>query len=74
MNFHLHIQNLSKVYRHVLQHKDEELVNLKTELDFIYAFTQLLKKRHGDRIHFNFNISAKDHQKKRLEQFDSTAA
>ena len=38
------VDNLSKVYRYVLQHKEEELVTLKMELDFIHAFTQLLKK------------------------------
>ena len=50
------LDNLSQVYRYVLQHKDEELVPLKEELDFIYAFTQLLKKRHGERVAFHFNI------------------
>lgn len=50
------LDNLSSVYRYVLQHKDEEIVSLKTELDFIKSFTQLLKKRHGDRVQFHFNI------------------
>ena len=54
------IDDLSSVYRYVLQHKDEEVVSLKTELEFIRAYTQLLKKRHGERISFHFNITPED--------------
>ena len=54
------IDNLSQVYRYVLQNKDEELVSLKTEYNFIQAFIQLLKKRHGDRIAFDFDIKKAD--------------
>ena len=57
------LDDLSSVYRYVLQHKDEEVVTLKTELDFIKSFTQLLKKRHGDRIAFHFNINEEDLRK-----------
>ena len=54
------LDDLSAVYRYVLQHKDEEIVRLKTELDFILSFTQLLKKRHGDRVAFHFNVAKED--------------
>ena len=54
------LDNLSTVYRYVLQHKNEEIVTLKTELDFIAAYTQLLKKRHGNKVDFHFNIDEKD--------------
>ena len=57
------IDNLSQVYRYVLQNKDEELVTLKTEHNFIQAFIQLLKKRHGDRIDFEFDIQKEDLKK-----------
>ena len=57
------LDDLSKVYRYVLQHQEEEVVPLKTELDFIQSFTQLLKKRHGDRVAFHFNVSDKDFEK-----------
>ncbi len=50
------LDDLSDVYRYVLQHKDEELVSLNTELTFIRAFINLLKKRHGDRLNFEINI------------------
>lgn len=54
------LDNLSAVYRYVLQHKNEELVSLRTELDFIAAYTQLLKKRHGEKVVFNINIDEKE--------------
>ena len=50
------LDDLSTVYRYVLQHKDEEVVKLSTELDFINSFTQLLKVRHIDGLHFHFDI------------------
>ncbi len=57
------VDNLSQVYRYVLQNKDEELVLLKTEYNFIQAFIQLLIKRHGNRIDFEFDIKKKDLKK-----------
>lgn len=57
------LDDLSSVYRYVLQYKDEEIVSLKTELEFIRAFTQLLKKRHGDRVAFHYNIAKEDLEK-----------
>ena len=50
------VDDLSQVYRYILQHKDEELVDLNTELNFIHSYCQLLKKRHVDGIYFHFNI------------------
>lgn len=54
------VDDLSTVYRYVLQHKDEEIVCIETELDFIHSYSQLLKKRHGDRIAFHFNVDKSD--------------
>ena len=56
------LDDLSAVYRYVLQHRDEEVVTLKTELDFIRSFSQLLKKRHGDRVAFHFNVKREELQ------------
>ena len=39
------LQQLSKVFRYVLQHKDKELVSLETELVFIKNYVSLLKTR-----------------------------
>lgn len=57
------LDNLAQIYRYVLQHKDEEVVTLESELEFIRAFTQLLKHRHGDRVSFHFNISKENLKK-----------
>ena len=39
------LQQLSKVFRYVLQHKDRALVPVETELDFIKNYISLLKTR-----------------------------
>ena len=54
------LYDLSSVYRYVLQHKDDEVVPIKTEMEFIQAYTQLLKKRHGERVAFQLNIPPSD--------------
>jgi len=53
------VQKLSFVYRYVLQHKDKEVVELKTELEFIESYTYLLKKRFGENLNINFKIDDK---------------
>lgn len=57
------LDNLATVYRYVLQHKNEEIVSVRTELNFISAYTQLLKKRHGDKVVFYIAISEEDKSK-----------
>lgn len=57
------LDDLSTVYRYVLQHKDEEIVHLQTEVNFIHSFVRLLKKRHGHSVSFHFNILQQDLQK-----------
>lgn len=39
------LDKFSDVYRYVLQHRDEELVSLETELDFIQSYTFLFRQR-----------------------------
>ena len=39
------LQQLARVFRYVLQHKDKELVSLETELTFIKNYVSLLKTR-----------------------------
>ncbi|MBN8577884.1 MAG: histidine kinase [Cytophagales bacterium] len=39
------LQHLSKVYRYILQHKDQNLVSLQTELDFIQNYIFLAETR-----------------------------
>jgi PAS domain S-box-containing protein len=49
-------EHLSKVYRYVLENKDNDLVNLKTELDFLDAYLFLLNIRFKDKIFVTINI------------------
>jgi len=48
--------NLSKVYRYVLENKDNELVELKTELQFLDAYIMLLNIRFVGKLNVNINI------------------
>ena len=51
------INQMSKVYRYVLKHQDEKLVNLREELDFIDAYIYLLKIRFQEKIDFDIQLS-----------------
>lgn len=46
------IRKLSDVYRYVLEQKDQELVPIKEELDFVKAFLSLNQIRHGKNLTF----------------------
>jgi two-component system LytT family sensor kinase len=50
------INELSKVYRYVLENKNAELVSLQEELDFLEHYIFLLKIRFSDNIIFEINI------------------
>jgi LytS/YehU family sensor histidine kinase len=58
------VQQLSKVYRHILEVKDEKSISLKDELDLMNAYAFLLKTRFGDNLAVNINVSAEKMQKK----------
>jgi len=49
-------EHLSKVYRYVLENKDNELVKLTTELDFLDAYIFLLNIRFMGKIIVNIRI------------------
>jgi len=51
------LQQLSKVFRYVLQHKDKELVPLETELAFIKNYVSLLQTRFGGMFQLHCAIS-----------------
>lgn len=50
------INQLSKVYRYLLDNRDNELVALETELAFIQSYTYLIKIRFDKNIIFNLDI------------------
>jgi sensor histidine kinase YesM len=51
------VHHLSKVYRYVLEHKENEVVNLETELSFIQHYISLLKIRYKKAISVKLNVS-----------------
>jgi two-component system, LytTR family, sensor kinase len=50
------IEEFSKVYRYILTNHDKELVNIKTELDFIKPYIFLLQKRFSDGLDVTVNV------------------
>ncbi|CCH52496.1 Sensor protein lytS [Fibrisoma limi BUZ 3] len=51
------LQQLSKVFRYVLQHKEKEQVPLETELSFIKNYVSLLKTRYDGALEVTFQIA-----------------
>lgn len=52
------IRHMSKVYRYVLQHKENEVVSMDEELEFISHYIELLQIRYKDGLSININLSA----------------
>jgi len=51
------VRQLSKVYRYVLQNKENEVVSLQTEVDFIEHYIYLLQIRYKDLLLIRLNLS-----------------
>ncbi|MBI9031753.1 histidine kinase [bacterium] len=58
-----YIQEFSKVYRYILDTKDNNFVTVAEELNFCHAFVFLLKKRFNESIVTSFNIEKQNLQK-----------
>jgi two-component system, LytTR family, sensor kinase len=50
------VQQLSKVYRHILEVQDEQSILLKEELDVMKAYAFLLQTRFGDNLDISINV------------------
>lgn len=50
------IEEFSKVYRYILSNQDKELVELKSELEFITPYLFLLQKRFDEGLVISINI------------------
>src|SRR5687767_1732194 len=50
------VQQLSKLYRHILEVKDEQSILLKDELDVMKAYAFLLQTRFGDNLDVVINV------------------
>ena len=51
------IEEFSKVYRYILSNHDKELVELRTEVDFIKPYIFLLEKRFADGLKIKVSIA-----------------
>lgn len=51
------LQQLSKVYRYVLENKDKDVVTINTEVKFVTHYAHLLKTRFEGALNVNFNIA-----------------
>jgi len=49
-------EQMAKVYRYVLEHRDEDLVSLRSEVDFISSYTFLLEIRFMDKVKVDIRI------------------
>jgi two-component system LytT family sensor kinase len=58
------VQQLSKVYRYVLEVKDEKSIPLQDELDVVKAYTFLLQTRFGKNLEVNIDIPKEKLQSK----------
>jgi sensor histidine kinase YesM len=54
------LQQLSKVFRYVLQNKEKELVSLETEVNFIENYISLLQTRFYGSLHIQLEIAQQD--------------
>ncbi|MCK8495007.1 histidine kinase [Spirosoma sp. RP8] len=52
-----YIKQLAKVYRYSLEQRDQELVSLKTEVDFMRAYTFLLQIRFENKFDVSIDLS-----------------
>jgi sensor histidine kinase YesM len=57
------VRHLSKVYRYVLEHKENEVVSLDTEVNFIQHYIYLLQIRYKETFDIKLNISGQGMEK-----------
>ena len=56
------IKQLSQLFRYVLDSRDRELVPIREELDFIRAYSYLLKTRFEEKLSIRVEVEAKEHE------------
>jgi two-component system LytT family sensor kinase len=50
------LNELSKVYRYLLQSNDDGLTTLQNEIQFVHSYYKLLQTRHGNAVQLNLEI------------------
>jgi two-component system, LytTR family, sensor kinase len=51
------VQQMSKVYRYVLESRENKVIPLETELTFLQSYIFLLHERFGDNLHISIAVS-----------------
>jgi len=60
------IKHLSKAYRYILEQRDQDLVPLKTELEFIQAYTFLLQIRFENKFSVTIEVPEDVQQRRKI--------
>jgi tetratricopeptide (TPR) repeat protein len=60
------IQQLSRLYRYILEQKDRQLVPLRTELDFLNSYVFLLKIRFENKFELRVNLDEADTERYKI--------
>ncbi len=63
------IKQLSKAYRYLLEQRDQDMVPLKTELDFIQAYTFLLQIRFENKFEVSIDVPQSVQEQYRIAPF-----
>ncbi|MFK7772548.1 MAG: sensor histidine kinase [Saprospiraceae bacterium] len=58
------VQKLSKVYRYILEIRDQKIVTISDELEFLNAYVFLLKERFGENLNIDINIPKSNYHSK----------
>lgn len=51
------VRHLAKVYRYVLEHTENEIINLESEIEFIKHYISVLNIRYGNALNINIDIN-----------------
>ncbi len=57
-----YIQQLSRIYRYVLDSSNQSMVPLAQELEFVHSYIFLLKIRFGQKLKISLDLNANTHQ------------
>ena len=57
-------EKLSHTYRYILQQRDEELIDLKTEIDYVQKYLSLLQKQLGQPLPIQWQINSEAEHKR----------
>ena len=52
------VQKLSKVYRYILEIREQKIISIGDELEFLKAYVFLLKERFGENLKINIDLPA----------------